>query len=108
MTPYTDIEATHLAEMIAGNQQFTLVDVRNDDEVARGIIQSAVHIPLMLLANEFTQLDPEKTIVFYCHSGIRSAQAVSFLANHGFDDLYNLRGGVLAWGREGYPFVAKT
>lgn len=108
MTPYQDIDAAQLAEIMASNQAITLLDVRNEDEVARGIIQGAIHIPLSLLPNEVTQLDADKPMIIYCHSGIRSGHAAAFLANVGYEKLYNLRGGILAWAREGYNFVAKS
>jgi rhodanese-related sulfurtransferase len=45
--------------------------------------------------------------VFYCHSGIRSAQAAAFIVSKGRGNVYNLRGGVLAWGKAGFPFVSQ-
>jgi len=90
------------------NEQVLLVDVRNDDEVARGIIAGAKHIPLHLLPIHVSELPDDKPIVFYCHSGIRSAHACTFLANQGHEGLFNLQGGVIAWGKAGYPFVPKA
>jgi rhodanese-related sulfurtransferase len=43
-------------------------------------------------------------LVFFCHCGIRSAQAAAFVANKGRAHVFNLRGGVLAWGKAGYSF----
>ena len=92
MQNYQEIEANELHDLNA-RQKLLLVDVRNDDEVARGIIPGAVHIPLVL----------------YCHSGIRSAQAAAYLVGNGrVAPVYNLRGGVLAWGKAGYEFGRKT
>ncbi len=107
MTNYIEIEATQLADLLT-SQPIVLLDVRNDDEVLGGIIAGAIHIPLNALPTEYTKLNPDAKIVCYCHSGIRSAKAASFLANLGYENLYNLRGGILAWGREGYTFVAKS
>ncbi len=107
MAAYTELEASQLAELIA-TQEIVLVDVRNDDEVAKGIIPNALHIPLASLPTQYSMLTPEKPIVLYCHSGIRSAKAASFLANNGYSSLFNLSGGVLAWARAGYAFAAKA
>lgn len=85
-----------------------LVDVRNDEEVARGMIAGARHISLHLLPVMFNELEGDLPIVFYCHSGMRSAQACAFMANKGRARLFNLQGGVLAWGKAGYPFVPKN
>jgi rhodanese-related sulfurtransferase len=107
MKNHIEIEATQLAELLT-SQPIVLLDVRNDDEVLGGIIAGAIHIPLNALPTEYAKLDQEAKIVCYCHSGIRSAKAASFLANLGYENLYNLRGGILAWGREGYTFVTKS
>lgn len=107
MTSYTDIEAADLYELIT-KQKILLVDVRNDDEVARGIIAGAIHVQLSLLPAQYESLNSNLPIVFYCHSGIRSAHAAAFVSNKGSTHVYNLMGGIIAWGRAGYPFVTKT
>lgn len=106
MFGYNEIEASDLQEMIA-DQKIRIVDVRNDDEVARGIIPGATHIPLAMIPVMFESFGSEEPLVFYCHSGIRSAQAAAFVANKGRAHVFNLRGGVLAWGKAGYPFTKK-
>lgn len=106
MSVYNEIAANDLYKMMAV-QPLLLVDVRNDDEVARGIISGAVHIPLAMLPVQYESLTKVENIVFYCHSGIRSAHAAAFATSKGCKNVYNLAGGVLAWGKAGYPFVAK-
>ena len=106
MSTYSEIQAKELFDMLA-SQSFLLVDVRNDDEVARGIIPKAVHIPLAMLPVQYELLTKADNIVFYCHSGIRSAHATAFAASKGCKNPYNLTGGVLAWAKAGHIFVAK-
>ncbi|PKO91093.1 MAG: sulfurtransferase [Betaproteobacteria bacterium HGW-Betaproteobacteria-1] len=106
MIGYKEIEASDLQSMLA-NSQVQLVDVRNDDEVARGIIPGATHIPLALLPLKYESLNGDDALVFYCHSGMRSAQAAAFISSKGRKNIYNLRGGVLAWGKAGLPFGQK-
>ncbi|PKO50638.1 MAG: sulfurtransferase [Betaproteobacteria bacterium HGW-Betaproteobacteria-20] len=106
MSAYSDIEATDLFNMMA-SQPLLLVDVRNDDEVARGIIPGAMHLPLAMLPVQYEQLTKIENIVFYCHSGIRSAHAAAFAANKGCKHVYHLVGGTLAWERAGYPLAPK-
>ncbi len=106
MSTYNEIQAKVLFDMMA-SQPLLLVDVRNDDEVARGIIQSAVHIPLAMLPVQYESLSKVENIVFYCHSGVRSAHAAAFASSKGCKNVYNLVGGVLAWSKAGYPFVSK-
>ncbi len=107
MSAYSEIEANDLFNMMA-TQPLLLVDVRNDDEVARGIIPGAVHIPLAMLPVQYEQLTKIENIVFYCHSGIRSAHAAAFASSKGCKNVYNLMGGALAWAKAGHPFVAKA
>lgn len=106
MSTYNEIEVKDLIEMMK-TQPLLLVDVRNDDEVARGIIPGAVHIPLAMLPAQYEPLTKVENIVFYCHSGVRSAHAAAFASSKGCKNVYNLIGGVLAWGKAGHPFVAK-
>jgi len=109
MRSYQDIEANELNELMT-QDRLRLVDVRNDDEVARGIIPGAVHIPLAQIPARLDSLvEGEEPLVFYCHSGIRSAQAASYIAANGRTaPVFNLRGGVLAWGKAGYAFGPKS
>jgi rhodanese-related sulfurtransferase len=106
MKNYSDIEATDLAKLVS-QPKVVLVDVRNDDEVARGIIPGAIHIQLSMLPVEYEKLVNANTVVFYCHSGVRSAHAADFATSKGLKNVFNLTGGVLAWGKAGYPFSAK-
>ncbi len=106
MSTYHHIQPEDLTAMQAAGPVL-LVDVRNDDEVARGIIEGAIHIPLALLPLQCDKLNKAENIIFYCHSGVRSAHAAAFAASKGYQNVYNLSGGILAWARAGLPFVAK-
>ncbi len=101
MNSYSDIEASDLFELIT-KPKVLLVDVRNDDEVARGIIPGALHIQLSMLPLQYEKLMNAHSVVFYCHSGVRSAHAADFAVNKGVKDVFNLVGGVVAWGKAGY------
>lgn len=104
LSQFQAIEATDLSTLIA-QQRVLLVDVRNEDEVMRGRIPNAIHIPLSMLPVEYQKLEDASHVVFYCHSGVRSALAADFAASKGFAHVYNLTGGVIAWARAGYHFV---
>lgn len=101
MRKYQDIEAAELHALL-DTQQIYLIDVRNDDEVARGVIPGATYITLSSIPSvNFSQLQ-NQTVVFYCHAGVRSAQAATFVADQIDANIYNLRGGVLAWANAGF------
>ena len=96
----TDIRSLSAAELHQWQQQgrrFTLLDVREDDEVAYAALAGHVHIPMNRIPLRHNELDDDAPIVVYCHHGIRSMQVALFLANTGFEQLYNLSGGIDAW-----------
>lgn len=107
MSAYHNLQPDELKQIMTEKRPL-IVDVRNKDEVERGIIDGAIHIPLAILPIQFDAIAKAEDIVFYCHSGVRSAHAASFAANHGCPNVYHLAGGVLAWAKAGYSFVAKN
>jgi rhodanese-related sulfurtransferase len=86
-------------------EQIKVVDIRTEAEVARGVIDGAIHIPMHLLPFKAEELPQDKPVVLYCHSGARSAQACAFMASKGFNNMHNLTGGILAWARSGMDIV---
>lgn len=80
-----------------------LIDVRTEAEVARGVIDGAIHIPLHLLPLRADEIPQDRPVVMYCNSGARSAQACAFMAAKGYKNMHNLAGGILAWARSGKP-----
>ncbi len=75
----------------------TLLDVRQDWEYAEAHLPGAVHVPLGELDRRLGELAPGRPTVVYCRSGSRSAAAAAMLAAHGFGEVFNLEGGILAW-----------
>jgi len=108
MSAYQEIDANELNAMLSGSETI-LVDVRADEEVARGIIPGAQHISLALLPSTLKELgDGNVSLVFYCHSGTRSAQACNLIGKTERENVFNLRGGILAWVNSGLPLVPKN
>lgn len=78
----------------------TLLDVREDWEIALAPVPSpTLHIPMGEISDRIGELDPAKETVVICRSGGRSAQVAEFLDRQGFDKVFNLSGGILAWSR---------
>lgn len=73
------------------------LDVRQPDEVAESAIPGALNIPLDLLPEKISDLDPARRVVVLCRSGGRSTMAAEMLTAHGFSDVVNLAGGMLAY-----------
>ena len=103
---YQSLDPARLQALLQAAAPPQLVDVRSAAEIARGAIAGARHIELSALAARAAELDPEAPCVLYCLSGARSAQACAYLAQHGFQRLYHLDGGIAAWTKAGLPVTA--
>lgn len=102
MSYIEEIEVAELQQHLttgAGNIQ--LIDVRHRAEIIRGMIPGADRLPLHLIPENLNQLARDRTLVLYCQVGANSAQACSYLANNGFDNVVSLRGGIQAWTNSG-------
>ncbi|HED16901.1 MAG TPA: rhodanese-like domain-containing protein [Gammaproteobacteria bacterium] len=84
-----------------------MLDIREDKEHAEGKIINSQHIPLSQLDSSLKRLEKYKNrpIITYCRSGNRSNSAAAKLRKQGFEKVYNLRGGVVAWQRDNLPLV---
>ena len=96
-----EIDVAGLNALLGEKKNLALVDVRGDNEVIYGVIEGAQHLPLHLLPIKADELDKEMHTIFYCRSGVRSAQACAFMAAKGHDNVYNLQGGIIAWVQSG-------
>ena len=103
-----EITATELKERMDAGENVQLIDVRQPEEYAFAKIEGAKLIPLGELPSRVGELDPTREFVFQCKSGVRSARAVEFLQQTGFQgSVKNLRGGITAWSNEVDPKVPK-
>lgn len=82
----------------------TLLDVRTKDEFDKGSIPNAVNIDWYSdsFNDEVKELDMNKPVYVYCHSGGRSQRAMNRMISLGFSEVYNLKGGIMAW-KEAHP-----
>jgi len=103
MGTYSNLDPDGLQVLQRG--AFVLIDVRTDREVERGLIPGALHIPLHMLPARLEEIGHGCPVVLYCQSGARSAQASSFLAGNGWEQVYNLAGGFSGWAARGLPVV---
>lgn len=95
-TETKSIQAEDLPTEIAAGT--ALVDVREADETAAGIIPGAICLPLSLLGTRLSTLPKEKKLAVYCRTGMRSRVACRMLNKAGYD-AHNLKGGYLNWKR---------
>ena len=92
-----------LAERLAAGTAPALLDVREPYEWAIARLPDARLVPLDTLSEVTHTLDPDQELIVYCHHGMRSAAAVAWLREQGFDKARNLTGGIDRWSREVDP-----
>jgi rhodanese-related sulfurtransferase len=83
-----------------------LLDVREPHEWKSGHAPKARHIPLGQLDSRLGELPRNREILVVCRSGARSARAAKLLGSQR-GDVANVKGGMSAWERSGFPVVAK-
>lgn len=107
MSNIKEIDAPELAQWVSEtDQNVRVIDVRQMNEIAAGTVPRAEAVPLHTLPIKVNELNREEKLVFICRSGARSAQACMFLQQHGFENVFNLRGGMIGWVQNGFAPVA--
>ena len=93
-----EIEVTELAGLMDDpDQSVDIIDIREAQELASGTIPNARHIPMASLPMRIDELPRDKQVVMVCRSGARSGHACAWLMQQGFNNVLNLRGGMMAW-----------
>ncbi len=95
------------AVLLINREHATVLDVRDDAEYATGHILDAKHITLSELEAKVESLSAQKQkpLIVHCQSGMRSAKACTILRKHGFEQLHELEGGILAWEKANLPII---
>lgn len=103
-----NINAVKATEMI-NHQDALVVDVRPAADYAKGHIINAINIPVTTLASQLGQLNKHKNrpIIVTCRSGAQSSAACKQLSKEGYENVHNLKGGILAWQSENLPVTTK-
>ena len=99
------IEATQLSN----RENAVFLDIREDKEYQGGHIPEAIHIPLSQLSGRVSELGKfkDRPVIAYCRSGNRSNAAGGVLKKNGFESVYNLGGGIVAWEKANLPVSTK-
>jgi rhodanese-related sulfurtransferase len=92
-----EIDVHALAQMRAAGDAHTVLDIREPVELAICAIDDSVSIPLQQIPQQLDVLPREHPLIVICHHGVRSAMVTEFLRNSGFDNAWNLAGGIDAW-----------
>ncbi|ABG59886.1 rhodanese-like domain-containing protein [Cytophaga hutchinsonii] len=92
-----EISVSELKALIDSKADIQLIDVREPAEFESAQIGGEL-IPLGTIPQNVDKISKDKQVIIHCRSGKRSANAIMFLeSNHGYTNLYNLEGGILAW-----------
>jgi len=107
LEPEFEISVEELKAKIAGEDTPFILDVREPHEFEICRIPNSVLIPLAEVEKRVHELERSSEIVVHCKAGGRSAKAVKFLKEAGFEKVKNLKGGILAWADRIDPSVPK-
>jgi rhodanese-related sulfurtransferase len=99
-----EITVKELKRKLDKQEDFQLIDVREEFEYEVSNLNGE-NIPLGGLLLEIHKIATDKPVIIHCRSGARSAAAVMQLEAQGFTQLYNLKGGILAWAQEIDPNI---
>ncbi|WP_122135073.1 rhodanese-like domain-containing protein [Staphylococcus warneri] len=94
------ITIDQLKEKILDSNPINIVDVRNNDETAMGIIPGAKTIPMNEIPDHLNEFDTNQTYYIICAAGARSARVVEYLEDSNIHAV-NVEGGINEWGTEG-------
>jgi adenylyltransferase/sulfurtransferase len=92
-----EITPVQLKQKLDAGEAPVVLDVREPNEYQINRIAGSVLIPLGELPRRYQELPRDRQIVAQCKMGGRSAKAMEFLKSVGFEDVLNLRGGILEW-----------
>jgi len=97
------------AVQLMNNEDVVVLDVREASETADGKITRAIQIPVSALKTRIGELEKHKnkTLLVYCKTGARAGAACKELSQAGFDKVYSLNGGLLAWQEAHLPISKK-
>ena len=101
-----EITVSELKKLKDNNADFQLIDVREEHELEICEI-GGTHIAMGEVMDNLDKISKDKQVVIHCRSGARSGAICQALETSGFNNVYNLKGGIIAWSTEIDPSVTK-
>ena len=100
-----ETNVSQIKQRMDRGEKFVLVDVREDDEWAKGHIAGAVHMGKGVIERDVETKFPDKTteLVLYCGGGFRSALSADNLQKMGYKNVISMDGGWRGWNEAGFP-----
>jgi len=87
-----------------------LIDVREKEEVAQLAfdVPNIINIPLSVFEEHYTEIPKDREVVLVCKAGIRSLRATGFMVYNGYDNVINMKHGMIRWAQKGFPTIGDT
>lgn len=101
-----EVTVSQLKQMMDSKEDFQLIDVREPHEADIAQIGGEL-IPMGEVMANLDKISKDKKVIVHCKAGGRSAAIVNALQSQGYTEVYNLKGGILAWSSEIDPSVPK-
>ena len=102
-----EVSVQEVNDKLNGNNDFTLIDIREKDEWDEGHLSGALFLPRGFLEVKVERIvtDKERPVILYCAGGVRSALAAKSLTELGYQNVASMAGGYGEWKNNGYDFV---
>lgn len=94
MSKVEQLQVEQLAQWRGSGRAHVLLDVREDDEVAIASIDGALHVPMNEVPSRIAEIPREADVAVLCHVGGRSYAVARYLAENGYETVYNVAGGI--------------
>lgn len=101
-----EVTVVEFKKLKDSNADFQLIDVREEHELEICEI-GGVHIAMGEVMDNLDKISKDKQVVIHCRSGARSGAICQALEANGFTNVYNLKGGIIAWSTEIDPSITK-
>ncbi len=101
----TNIDAQTAQRLLKERRNVFLLDVRTPGEYQQMRLADAHLIPIDQVSQRLNEIPQNRPVIVYCAVGSRSAQVFNFLTRRGYQEVYNLEGGIYAWAQKGYPIL---
>jgi rhodanese-related sulfurtransferase len=104
-TRVKELDFREVKQRLDAGETLKLVDVREDNEWARGHLPGAIHLGKGVIERDIETAIPDKTLplVLYCGGGFRSALAADNLQKMGYENVISMDGGWRSWSEAGFP-----
>lgn len=99
----TQVDPGEAEDLLTAEPGLVVLDIRTPEEVATGTLPGAIDVDFYspTFESEIASLDRDTPYLVYCRSGNRSAQGVDLMVDLGFEEIYELDGGVVSWVESG-------